>query len=231
MRLLVINPNTSRGVTNRIREAADAMALPGDRFTTLCPAYGPELIVTEQDAALARQAVVDTVRGFKGPCDGIVLASFGNTGADPVRALRPSIPVVGIASAAFATARALGGPFGIVTFGKGLVPGLQAKVDEAGLSDALLGISCVAGEEFGDPGEVQTRFRSELEALCADMHQRGARSIVMGGGPLAGMARSLAPTCPIPIIDGTQAAISLIRAVAAPRGDHEPRRAAAPAET
>jgi allantoin racemase len=217
MRLLIVNPNTSRGVTQRIREAAEAVALPGDIFTTLCPSYGPELIVTDKDAERAKRAVVDTVRRFNGPCDGIVLASFGNTGAEEVRALRSDVPVIGIASAAFATARALGGSFGIVTFGKGLVPGLQAKVEEAGLEQALLGIAHVEGEDFGDPGTVQHRYREKLGALCAQMHRRGAASIVMGGGPLAGLAARLAPDCPVPVIDGTQAAVNLIRTVAVPR--------------
>lgn len=217
MRLLVINPNTSRGVTDRIRDAAEAVALPGDTFTTVCPAYGPELIVTDADAEQAKRAVVETVRSYNAPCDGIVLASFGNTGAPEVRALRTDIPVIGIASAAFGAVRALGGPFGIVTFGKGLLPGLQAKAEEDGLGDALLGISCVPGENFGDPGTVQHRYRDKLAALCAQMHRRGAASIVMGGGPLAGLAPQLARDCPVPVIDGTQAAINLMRTVAVAR--------------
>ncbi|PWR04597.1 hypothetical protein DKT77_01115 [Meridianimarinicoccus roseus] len=213
MRLLIVNPNTSRGVTDHIREAADAAAQPGDAFTTLCPDYGPELIVSHEDAAEAKRAVVDTVRGYCAPCDGIVLASFGNTGAEEVRALRRDIPVMGIATAAFCAARALGGRFGIVTFGKGLVSGLRAKVEEAAMADALLGIAHVEGDQFGDPGTVQRRYHDELADLCAQMHARGAASIVMGGGPLAGLAPKLAKTCPVPIIDGTQAAVNLMRTV------------------
>ncbi|MDU8913071.1 aspartate/glutamate racemase family protein [Aestuariicoccus sp. MJ-SS9] len=219
MRLLILNPNTSRGVTERIGAAAEAVALPGDAFTTICPADGPELIVTEADAEEARRAVVDTVKGYTAPCDGIVLASFGNTGARDVRALRGDIPVFGIASAAFSAVRALGGPFGIVTFGKELVPGLQAQVDESGLGQALLGITYVPGDDFGDPGTVQDRYRDDLAALCRQMCARGAASIVLGGGPLAGLATSLARDCPVPVIDGTQAAINLMRTLVSSRAD------------
>lgn len=216
MRLLVVNPNTSRGVTARIRDAADAVAQPGDAFRTTCPEFGPELIVTEKDAQEAARAVLEVVRRHASPCDGIVLASFGNTGAAEVRALRPDIPVIGIATAAFLTTRAIGGPFGIVTFGQGLVPGLRAKVKEAGLTDALLGISCVEDEDFGDPGTVQSRYRDRLGELCNDMADRGAACVVLGGGPLAGLAPRLSPGCPVPVIDGTQAAINLMRTIVAP---------------
>ncbi|MXQ06604.1 hypothetical protein GQ651_01965 [Alphaproteobacteria bacterium GH1-50] len=216
MRLLVINPNTSRGVTDRIRVAANAAALPGDHFTTLCPSWGPELIVTDHDAEEATRAVVETVHAYDAPCDGIVLASFGNTGAEQVRAIRPDIPVIGIASAAFLTAQSIGGPFGIVTFGRGLVPGLRAKVEEADLSDSLLDITFVEDDDFGDPGTVQTRYEGQLAELCAQMSRRGAACIVLGGGPLAGLARRLSTNCPVPVIDGTQAAVNLMRTIIVP---------------
>lgn len=213
MRLLVINPNTSRGVTARIDAAAQDAALPGDHFTTLCPAYGPELIVTQADADHAKRAVVDTARSYSAPLEGIVLASFGNTGATEVRALRPDIPVIGIAQAAFCAVRSFEGPFGIVTFGKALVPGLQAETANEGLQEALLGISYVPGTDIGDPATVQQRYHTELAALCKEMQNRGAASIVMGGGPLAGLASQLSSEVSIPLIDGTQAAIELIRSL------------------
>lgn len=217
MRLLIINPNTSQGVTDRIREAANGVARSGDVFTTLCPAFGPELIVTPDDAEQARRAVVETVKTYDKPCDGIVLASFGNTGAQEVRALRPDIPVIGIASAAFSIAAALGGPFGIVTFGQSLVADLQTKAAEAGMADLLLGTAALEITDFGDPGTVQIRHAEGLRQLCLQMHQRGAKAVVMGGGPLAGLAAKLAPACPVPLIDGTQGALNILRTVAACR--------------
>lgn len=213
MRLLIINPNTSKGATSRIAEAANAVAQHGDVFTTLCPSFGPELIVTPKDAEEASKAVLETVKSYDAPIDGIVLASFGNTGAEEVRALRPDIPVIGIAAAAFSVVTALGGPFGIVTFGPALVKDLQAKAEESGLAGQLLGIAAVNTNDFGDPGTVQSRYVEELSALCLQMHQRGARSIVMGGGPLAGVAAKIAPSCPVPVIDGTQGAINMLRTV------------------
>lgn len=217
MRLLIINPNTSKGATARIKEAADGVAYPGDEFTTLCPAFGPELIVTQADADHASIAVIEPVKAYDAPCDGIILASFGNTGAEAVQLLRPDIPVVGIAAAAFSIAQALGGPFGIVTFGPSLIPALKAKADEAGLGSKLMATLAVNTTDFGDPGTVQTRYMDEIGELCREMHQRGAGCVVMGGGPLAGLASKLAPNSPVPLIDGTQGAINILRTLVAHR--------------
>lgn len=213
MRLLVVNPNTSAGVTARIREAAQAVAHPGDRFTTIQAAFGPELIVSEADAAEAARGVVAAVTAHREPYDGVILASFGDTGAAEVRKLKPGLPVIGIAGAGFAALRALGGPFGIVTFGESLVPGLQAKAAEYGVSDALIGISAVPEGDVGDPGTVQGRVEARIARLCSEMASRGARSVLLGGGPLAGLARRIGPGVAVPVIDGTQAAVGLMRAM------------------
>ncbi len=214
MRLLIVNPNTSAGVTARIAAAAEAVAGPGDSFVTRSAAFGPDLIVTDADAAEAVDGVLATVRAVRAPLDGIVLASFGDTGAAEVRAACPGLPVIGIAGAAFAAARALGGPVGIVTFSDSLVPGLRAMAGRHGLGPSLMGVAAVPGRDPGDPGTVQDRLGAEMTDLCRDMQARGAACIVLGGGPLAGLARRIGPLLRIPVIDGTQAAIGLIRAMA-----------------
>ncbi len=213
MRLLIVNPNTSAGVTARIRAAADAVAMPGDAFTTVAAAFGPELIVTEDDTRRAVEAVKATVCAHDANCDGVILASFGDTGAEAIRRLRPGKPVIGIASAAFAAARALGGKFGIVTFGDAVAPSLHRKAVEMGLGAALLGVASINGGDQGDPGTVQSRLDADLTALCHEMVDQGATAIVLGGGPLAGLARKIGPSVPVPVIDGTQAAVGLMRSV------------------
>jgi Asp/Glu/hydantoin racemase len=51
-----------------------------------------------------------------------------------------------------------------------------------------------------------------MAQLCRACAAKGAQSIVLGGGPLAGLAARIAPHCPVPVIDGTQAAIARLRA-------------------
>ena len=56
--------------------------------------------------------------------DGIVLASFGDTGMDRVQNAYPQLPIVGIAGAA---ACCLGEEFSIVTFEESHLPALHAR--------------------------------------------------------------------------------------------------------
>jgi hypothetical protein len=91
MRLLIVNPNTSEGVTARIAAAADAVALPGDHFVTVSAASGPSLILTEADGLAATEGVLTAVARRAGGVDGIVLASFGDTGSEQPAAALPRL--------------------------------------------------------------------------------------------------------------------------------------------
>lgn len=211
MRLLVINPNTSQGITDRIAHAAQSAAQPGDRVTILSAAFGPELIVTPEDGAEAARGVVATIQSQPDLPDAIVLASFGDTGAKDVRALWPNIPVIGIAEAAFESVRLIGGPFAIVTFAPEVAPPLRDKAIEHGVGGQLIRVAAYPEALQGDPADVADVLFAELLDLCQVCENDGAKSIVMGGGPLAGLAARIAPVCDVPIIDGTVEAVHQVR--------------------
>lgn len=212
MRVLVINPNTSAGATRRIRDAANACATDADHFKTVCPMDGPELIVSNDDAEWAKMGVLEVIDQERANFEGIVIASFGDTGAREAKALWPDLPIVGIATAAFATVKTLNCKFGIVTFGSSLVGALEVKAQQTGVGHHLIGITAATSDDVGDPGTVQTRFFDPIAEQCEDMKAKGADVIVLGGGPLAGMADRLAHSTSVPLIDGTRAAISMLRA-------------------
>ncbi len=211
MRLLIVNPNTSPGVTARIDGAAQAVAHPGDRFTTVPAAFGPSLIVTEEDGRAAVAGVLAAIAQHEGDFDGIVLASFGDTGAPEVRAAHAHLPVIGIAEAAFAEVRRRGGPFAIVTFAPEVAAPLHHKSHEHGVLDQLVGIVSPPGPLRHDPADVADSLGLAILDLCRACAVDGAQSVVLGGGPLAGLAHRLQDRCPIPVIDGTQAAVRQLR--------------------
>lgn len=211
MRLLIVNPNTSEGVTRRIDAAAQAVAREGDVFKTVSAAFGPALIVTEQDGIDAVAGVLATVKAHADDVDGIVLASFGDTGAAAVRAAYPELPVIGIASAAFAAARCLGGRFSIVTFDDSLSNALRDRAEFHGLQDALHSVVAVPQSGLFDASTVQTDRFEAINRLCRDCARDPITSIVLGGGPLAGLSRRIRPGRRIAVIDGTQSAIGLLR--------------------
>jgi len=63
----------------------------------------------------------------------------------------------------------------------------------------------------GDPADIADTLAAPLAALCQKCADEGAHSIVLGGGPLAGLASRIAPDCAVPVVDGTQEAIAQMR--------------------
>lgn len=229
MKLLIINPNSSTSVTARIDAAAQATCQPGEEITTICATGAPELIVTPEDARTAEQAVTQTLAAWRQPVDGVVLASFGDTGLDAVRA-QTGMPVVGIAQSAYAMASVLGPRMSIVSFAPTMADALRKTALGYGHGDRLVAMHMVEGASWDDPGEIQIQLEAQLLELC----QNSARvdrvsSIVLGGGPLAGLAARLQAQVPVPVIDGTAAAIATLRVAlgaAPPKADSVMRRTA-----
>ena len=217
MQLLIVNPNTSTAVTHNIDTAAQAVACKGDIFKTVSAAFGPELIVTEEDGVAAVDGVLASIAANVTGVDGIVLASFGDTGFEIVRAMYRNIPVVGIASAAFAATRCFGGKFSIVTFDDSLKPGLVAGVKMHGMGDSLHRLAAVSDSRAFDAATVQTDRFEAINDLCIECAKEPITSIVLGGGPLAGLSSSIVTPAGVPIIHGTQAAIGILRSATANR--------------
>jgi len=216
MRLLVVNPNTSDGVTSAIARAARAAAGPGDVVDAVSAPFGPELIVTEEDGAVAEGAVLACVEARGAGYDGIVIASFGDTAIDAVRE-RVRVPVVGIARAAFLAAMAVGERFSIVSFSPDVAPSMHAIVARYGLGERLASLRVLEGAYEGDPARIGEALVEPLAELCAQAQADGGAAIVLGGGPLAGLSAAIAPRLRIPVIDGVVAAVALQRALVTPR--------------
>ncbi|MCC5993121.1 MAG: aspartate/glutamate racemase family protein [Rhodobacteraceae bacterium] len=211
MKLLIINPNSSASVTARINAAAQAACQPGEAITTIRATDAPDLIVTPEDAQAAERAVTQTLSAWRQPVDGVILASFGDTGLDAVRALT-RVPVVGIAQSAYAMASVLGPRMSIVSFAPTMAEALRKTALGYGHGNRVAAMHMVEGASWDDPGEIQHQLAPQLLALCRkSAREDQVNSIVLGGGPLAGLAARLQSQVNVPLIDGTTAAIATLR--------------------
>ncbi|MGY6548503.1 MAG: aspartate/glutamate racemase family protein [Roseinatronobacter sp.] len=211
MRILIINPNSSPTVTARIDAAAQAARQPGETITTICAEGAPDLIVTPADAARAETAVARTLAARGQGHDGIILASFGDTGLEAARR-ETDAPVVGIAQSAYAMASVLGPRMAIVSFSPTMASALRKTALGYGHAERLVAMHMVEGAIWDDPGAIQVDYAPHMLALCQKAAAEDAvQSIVLGGGPLAGLAARLQPDVPVPVIDGTTAAVATLR--------------------
>lgn len=212
-RLLVINPNTNPGVTEKIRNEAAKVVAPGTEVTVVNPAAGPFSIETREHRDDAVPRVVSLVRDMLAHrFDAYAFACFDDIALFETRAIA-GVPVVGTCEAGIAAARTMAGRFGIITTVHSAVPGIQALLARYGASDicavraAGIGVAAAAGSD----GDAERRI---LLTIREAIEQDGAEAILLGSGGLTGRAADLERHFGIPVIDGVAAAIKMAEGIA-----------------
>jgi allantoin racemase len=216
MRLLVINPNTSREMTETIRVSAQAAAeAAGVEVATRCPSAGPESIEGRFDEIISAYWTLDCVMRVVGQYAGIVVACYGPHAA--IEGIREAtdIPTLGIMEASILCALPLGSKFGIVTTSPRWQPLLEEGVRSLGMESRCAGVrsSGLAVLDLEREPEEQVRKRLAEEAHAAVLED-GAEVIILGCAGMAGLEESVAAAAGVPVVDSVRAGVTMVAALA-----------------
>jgi allantoin racemase len=214
MRILVVNPNTTLSMTEKIGDAARAVAAPGTEVTAVSPAMGPVSIEGYYDEAFAVPGLLDEVRKHEAlGYDGYVVACFDDPGVDAARSIARG-PVVGIAEAAMHVAALIANSFTIVSTQARSAPALEHLVLKYGFGHKCRGVRTaefpVLALEDPASGAVD-RLRAEIGRAVAEDR---CEAILLGCAGMADLNAALAREFGLPVIDGVAAAVKLVEAVA-----------------
>ena len=208
MRILVANPNTSAGVTDRLVASGRLVASPGTELLPMTAPRGVPYIATRAEAAIGGAVMLEMLAERRGTFDAAICAAFGDPGLGGARELF-DFPVVGMAEAAMLAACMLGRSFGIVSFSRSLEPWFAEIVAWHGLSGRCAAIATL-DEAFRSIDEVQEEKEQVLIDLAnRTVADRGADVVILAGAPLAGLANKIADRVPVPLVDGIQAAVMM----------------------
>ncbi|KNY20213.1 aspartate/glutamate racemase family protein [Methylobacterium sp. ARG-1] len=211
MRILLLNPNTSAAMTERMARAAEAALAPDVQITALTATTGLPYIASRAEAQLAGAAVLETLAAHHAGHDAAVIAAYGDPGLIAARELF-DLPVVGMAEAAMLTACQLGARFAVVTFSPALLPWYEDALALAGLTARCVGLYAVR-RPFADVTAVQDVLRPEILALAERAVTDGADTVILAGAPLAGLGSVLREAVPVPLIDPLAAALGQAQAL------------------
>ena len=208
MTLHILNPNSSRVVTDGIDAAIDPMRA-GAGVDIRCH------LLPEGPAGIETQAHVDGVvlpllaqaRALEDEASAFVIACFSDPGLAALRE-QSARPVLGIGESAYLTALTLGQRFGILSIKRGSVARHIKTLGAMGILDRLaadrpidLGVA-----ELSD----ETRTRARLEEVGVRLRDAdGADVLILGCAGMAGFRRDLQQTLGIPVIDPCQAATAM----------------------
>lgn len=203
--ITLINPNTSVATTKQMVRIARETAGPQVQVDGLTAPFGARLITEPRALARAAEAVVALAPRL-GSANAVIIAAFGDPGLTILRR-RLFMPITGIAEAGMAEAAQGGRPFAVVT----TTPDLRDHIGKTAAGyghDGFLGTWTTPG----DPAALTENGPALHDALAEagnDAIRAGAKAIVIGGGPLAEAARTLAREVSVPLIEPVPAAVRL----------------------
>jgi allantoin racemase len=207
MRIHVVNPNTTRSMTQKIGAAAKAAASPGVEVTAANPDFGPPSIEGYFDEAFSVPGLIEEI-GKAGNADAFVIACFDDTGLEAARCASAA-PVVGISEAAFHMASLIAEKFSVVTTLSRSIAPIERNLAKYGLSVrcARVRAADVPVLALEDPGSSARRtIEREIERALAE---DAAEAIVLGCAGMTDLARDLEQKAGVPVLDGVACAVSL----------------------
>jgi allantoin racemase len=207
MKILVVNPNTSASMTDRVRRELEVVKGRETELTVVNPVEGPAAIESAEDEALAIPPMLELIRKAAPRHDAVVIACFSDPGLREAREI-VTIPVVGIEESSLHLAVQLGRRFTILTSRAARVAAKIEHVEHLGLSSRLASVRPLEMgvlEMDADPDRAVARI---LEVGSAAVREDGAEVIVLGCAGLAGHAAALGPALGVAVVDPSPVALA-----------------------
>ena len=213
MRILLINPNSTASMTEKIGASAVRYASPGTEIKAVNPTDAPASIEGHFDEAMSLRGLLDEVRkGEAEGYDGFIVACFDDTGLGACREIATG-PVLGICEAGMHAASMLATSFSVVTTLPRSVPiiennallyGMERKCRRVRAAD----IPVLALEEPGS--DARERVRDEIDRARVE---DGCEAVLLGCAGMADLTQWLTEQTGMPVIDGVVAATKMLEAL------------------
>ncbi len=213
-RILVLNPNVTEAITSTMVEEARRVAAADTEIVPATARFGTLYIENRVEAAIAGHAVLDALAEQAPGCDAAIVAAFGDPGVFAAKEML-DIPVIGISEAAFLTAYTLGRRYAIVCLTPRLGVWYRECAEEHGLDGRLVAVRPLDVPPSDITAAKEQTGRKLVEACHEVIDRHGAEVVIMGGGPIAGLARTVAHEIPVPVLDGVSCAVRLAEALVA----------------
>jgi len=208
MRILLVNPNTSREATDAFVALARGAAGPGTEIVGATGRFGARLMRNPAETAIGVHAALEAIAENVEGCDAVIVAAFGDYGVTAGRALF-DLPIVGIADAAFAALRLAGTRFAILTVNAAVAPLIAKAAADARLGERMTSI----GYPAAAPGSPQFAAAAAETAKALVAKDR-PDAILAAGPPLAPLVPALREAAGVPVIEGVSCAVALAEAMA-----------------
>ena len=207
MRILVINPNSSRFFTQLIQQSVAHLQANGAYQIDCIELEGtPPGIESQRDIDSVIEPICRVVKEEMAHTDAFVIGCFADTGVSSARELTTK-PVLGLCEAALATALNMGERFGVISTSLASRNSELKLVRSYGLLDRCVGFAPIDIPVAEIPRHAQARER--IISAGTTLIECGADVLVLGCAGMAPYRTHLRDTFRVPVIDPNSSAVAM----------------------
>lgn len=204
MKILIINPNSSKIVTNSINNEANIYRAEELEIKVISDEMGPLAVETGYDEIVAADFVVNKLKNDGHEYDAAIIGCFSDPGLAAAKDTF-DMPIIGIAEASIYAACLRGSRFSIIASGgPSDISVFYEIVRKYGLESRLASVRYLnLGIE-----DVNLSKKSLIKQnIDKCIFEDGANVIILGCGAFAGLGRVLTKEVQAPVIDGIRESI------------------------
>lgn len=215
MKIALINPNSTAGMTAKIADVARRFAFAGTEIIAANPANTPASIEGHYDEAASVMGLLAEIKKAEDAgADGYVVACFDDPGLGACREI-VSGPVVGICEAAMHFASVIAPSFSVITTLPRAVPIIEELSRKYGMSHLCkkvraADIPVLALEEEGDAAAQKIG-----DEIARAISEDECESIILGCAGMADLTARLSQKYGLPVLDGVVCALKMCESLAA----------------
>ena len=206
-KICIINPNTTRAMTQKIDLTAKKFASADTEIVSVEPNVGPESIEGFYDEAFCIPGLVEEIEKHS-DADSYIIACFDDTGLDVIRSITEK-PVIGIGEAAYHIATMVAGNFTVITTLSRSIRPLTHNLKKYGLFENCVKVTAIEVPVLDLENISKDNLDKLNKGIQDTIENDNAESIILGCAGMADLAKSLETRHQLPVIEGVSSAIVL----------------------
>lgn len=206
-KICIINPNTTRAMTQKLDLTAKKFASANTEIVSVEPNVGPESIEGFYDEAFCIPGLVEEIEKHS-DADSYIIACFDDTGLDVIRSITEK-PVIGIGEAAYHIATMVAGNFTVITTLSRSIRPLTHNLKKYGLFENCVKVTAIEVPVLDLENISKDNLDKLNKGIQDTIENDNAESIILGCAGMADLAKSLETKHQLPVIEGVSSAIVL----------------------
>lgn len=199
MKVLIINPNSSEKVTEKIRKEAQRSAGDDIEAHVITSVNGPVVIESSYDEVVAAFHTVNELKKREKDFDAAIIACASDPGLSAAKE-QLTIPVIGIFEAAVHVCNILGNYFSVIgSCGQEDIAAFRETVRHYGYESRLSSVKYLG---VGVSGINNACEESLKECISKAKYSEGVNGIILGCAAFSGMGHKLTEEYGIYVTDG-----------------------------